>query len=384
MDRAQLLQLIDDDDLELLKIKPKGSSASSSTDRLVASFGEINDFVRTKQRAPGPNRSDVQEYRLFSRLEALREDGTKLVQLTEFDEFGLLGTPRSVTSLGDIYADDELGLLVDAADDIFQLRNVPKETTMPDYVAQRRPCPDFSFYEPLFSACQADLAAARRRLWRFSKEQQIEKGLFFVLRGVLLYVADAGAREMINGKSNARLKCVFENGTESDMLLRSLSAELYKDGRRVSLRDDELLDGLEAVSDEDRETGYVYVVKSLSPRDDIRSMANLHKVGFSRFPPEDRIKGAEADPTFLMAPAGLVAAFKLFNLNPNHLENLLHRFFAQACVEVEVTDGGGVLRRPREWFIAPVDVIEQAVQLLRSGEIVDYRYDPQRQEIVAR
>lgn len=384
MDRDKLLSLLADDEFDLLKVKPKATAAGTANDRLVASFAEICEFVRTRQRPPAANKSDVREYRLFSRLEALKHDPEKAQILLQYDEFSLLSSAKEIASIDDIYEDDDLGILSGGDAGIFELKNVPKETTMPEYVAQRRPCQNFDEFASLFASCQADLAAGRRHLWRFSKEQQIEKGLFFVLKGVLLYVAEVGVREMVNGKNNARLRCIFENGTESDMLLRSLSAELYKDGRRVSLRDDELLDGLDTVSEGDTESGYVYVLKSLSTREDITALKHLHKVGFSRFRPEDRVRGAEADPTFLMAPVAIVSAFKLYNLNPNHLENLLHRFFGAACVEIEVIDKDGAIKRPREWFLAPVNVIEQAIHLLQTGDVVHFRYDAQIQEIVAR
>jgi hypothetical protein len=384
MEREALLALIADDDLGLLKVKPRGSAASTSADRLVASFGEINDFIRLNERVPSPSKDDLVEYRLFSRLEALKKDSSKVEKLVDFDEFSLLGEVRNISSIDDIFADDDLGILSGANNEIFDLKHIPKETTMPDYVAQRRPCEDFDLFEPLFVKCQGELASGKRRVWRFSKEQQIEAGLFFVLRGILLYVAEVGDREIVNGKNNARLRCIFANGTESDMLLRSLSAELYKDGRRVSLSEDDLLDGFETVSLEDQETGFVYVVRSLSEREDIKSLKHLHKVGFSRFPPEARLKGAESDPTFLMAPVALAAAFQCYNLNANQLEHLLHRFFGRACVEIEVVDFSGVTRRPREWFLAPLSVIEEAVHLMRTEEIVHFRYDPALQEIVPR
>ena len=126
----------------------------------------------------------------------------------------------------------------------------------------------------------------------FINEQQIQKGYFFVLKGILLYVAEVGEVEKIKGKKNARLRCIFENGTESDMLLRSLSAELYKDGRRVTEHEDHLLDGFSEITDEDEETGYIYVLRSLSNRPEISEIENLYKIGFSTIPVEQRIKNA--------------------------------------------------------------------------------------------
>ncbi|HTF64950.1 MAG TPA: hypothetical protein VK638_19915 [Edaphobacter sp.] len=228
MDKDRLLQLIADDELGLLKVKPRGATASSSSDRLISSFGEINDFIRKHKRAPEANQQDMQEYRLHSCLQSLRQDEVRIGSLRDYDEFNLLLGYKPISSIQDIVDDDELGLLASACEDIFNLEHVPKTTTMPDYVGRRQPCKDFADFESMLKECQNDIAAGRRTLWPFAKEQQIEPGLFFVLKGILLYVAEIGERETINGKQNARLRCIFENGTESDMLLRSLAAELYK------------------------------------------------------------------------------------------------------------------------------------------------------------
>jgi hypothetical protein len=384
MDKSKLLALIADDDLGLLKVKPKASGASSSVDRLVSSFGEINDFIRANERVPEPNQENVQEYRLYSRLQNLREDRERAAALSEFDEFNLLSGYKPIETMADIFADDDLGLLNSASDSIFVLKHVPKETTMPDYVGSRKPCVDFADFEPLLQQCQRDITAGKRKLWPFAKEQQIEAGLFFVLKGILLYVAEVGEREVVNGKQNARLRCIFENGTESDMLLRSLAAELYKNGRRVSVHDDDLLNGMHGVSDEDKESGFIYVLRSQSQRPDVASLANLYKIGFCRGAVEDRIKNALQEPTYLMAPVSIVTAFKCYNVNPLKVEQLLHRFFGSACLDVQVIGKDGITYTPREWFIAPLPIIEQAVHFLITEEIVQLQYDPEKQEIVPR
>jgi len=188
--------------------------------------------------------------------------------------------------LDDILEDDALGILDSDAESIFDLKHVPKETTMPDYVARRKPCKDFKDFEYLFKKCQTDLTEGKRRLNPFKNEQQIEKGYFFVLKGVLLYVAEVGKRKPDeNGKVNARLRCIFENGTESDMLLRSLAAELYKNGRRVTEHEDKLLDGLKGISDDDKEAGFIYVLKSRSKDGKISAIDNLYKGSSTISPP---------------------------------------------------------------------------------------------------
>lgn len=384
MDRDDLLKLIADDDLGLLKVKPKSSNVVSADERLVASFQAINDFIKENGREPGPG-GGVQEHQLYSRLKGIRESKEKILALGDLDEHNLLEKQaKEINSIDDVFGDDDLGILGNDAESIFTLRHVPKEMSVPDYIARRKPCPDFKDFEDKFKQCHADLVSGKRKLWPFAKGHQIEKGHFFVLKGIVLYIAEVGDVEIVEGRVNARLRCIFENGTESDMLLRSLAAELYKDGRRVTEHEDHLLDGFSNVTEDDTETGYIYILKSRSTKPEIQSIKDLYKIGFSRVPVEERIKNAETEPTYLMAPVAIVTAFRCFNMNPQKLELLLHTFFGAACLDVDVFDGAGRRYVPREWFIAPLEVIEQAVYFLINGEIVNYRYDVDTNRIVGR
>ena len=383
MDKKDLLKLIEDDDLGLLNIKSK-QAATNTDDRLLSSFQEINNFVKENGREPKAG-GDINEHQLYARLNAIRENKEKVQTLSGFDECGLFQKEiKDIKSLKDVFEDDDLGILESDAENIFNLRHVPKEVEMPDYIANRKPCKDFQEFEQKFTQCQADLKSKKRKLWPFRKEQNIEKGSFFVLKGILVYVEDVGEFEIVNGKRNARLRCIFENGTESDLLLRSLARELYRDGRRVTEHEDHLLDNFYNITDEDKETGYIYVLRSLSDKQEIKSIKNLYKIGFSKIPVEERIKNAALEPTYLMAPVLIVTAFRCFNMNPQKLEQLLHTFFGSSCLNVDVFDNEGRRHIPREWFIAPLEIIEQAIHFVLSGEIVHYRYDLEKEEIFQR
>jgi hypothetical protein len=283
-----------------------------------------------------------------------------------------------------------LGLLTDDADEIFELKHVSPSKTisnLPEFVAQRQPCTDFDQFEHLFHQCHADLSAGYRTMMPFSRGSRIAKGDFFVLKGVLVYVADEGDRHPTADRNtfNARLRCIFENGTESNLLLRSLAAALYKeDGRRVSDHKDKLFHSVAEITTEDRQTGFVYVLRSLSENPEVKSVPHLYKIGFSRGPVEERIKNALKEATFLMAPVTIITAYQCYNFNPQKLEALLHTFFGTACLQVEVIDGAGRKCVPREWFIAPLAVITKAVELLISGDIVSYRYNTTSQQIELR
>lgn len=382
--KKKLLDIFEDDEFGLLEVKQK-SVVRNEDERLIASYQEILNFYMENNREPelGEN---ITERKLYYRLKAIREDEDKVNVLLEYDTCNLL-TKRikeEVKSINDILNDDSLGILDSGAESIFTLKHVPKETNMPDYVARRKPCRDFKNFEHLFKQCQSDLASGKRKLYPFRNEQQIEKGCFFVLKGVLLFVADVGKREKEKGKTNARLRCIFENGTESNMLLRSLSAELYKHGRRITEHDDKLLDDFNDISNEDQETGFIYILKSKSDKPEIKSIENLYKIGYSKTAVDQRIKNAEQEPTYLMAPVSMVTTFKCYNMNPQKLEQLLHNFFGNSCLSIDIIDKKGRRHTPREWFIAPLSVIEQAIHFILNGEIVHYKYDSDRQIIIAK
>jgi hypothetical protein len=391
MTDAELDKLIAADDLGLLKVKPKRTPQTTEEERLLEMFQELIRFVEVTGAAPVERGIEMNERLLFTRLNAIRRNPAQCEKLAPFDTYGLLkkidptqvGDAPVPATIEDILNDSFLDDLGSAAPDIFTLKHIPanKEVDAPDYVAQRKPCTDFHVFESQFVSCQEDFKTERRRLLPFANEQQIEVGKFYVLRGILLLVSEVGERVEKNGKWNARLRCIFENGTESDMLLRSLASELYKDGRRVTELDENALNPM-LVTDDDQSSGFIYVLRSLSENPDVKAIPNLYKIGLARRSIDTRIQNAANEPTYLMAPIALVSTFQCYNVNLPKLENLLHRFFDHVAAKVQVTDSQGNYHTPKEWFSAPLEVIETAVRLLISGEIVNYSYDPTARQIV--
>jgi len=382
---AKLLEIFTNDPLGLLEVKPKSSPARNEDERLSASFEEINEFIDKYQREPQRNMKDMQETTLFSRLKGLRENPDKMNSLQAHDRHNLLGIAQEVevNSIEDILSGDAFGIL-DDAEDIFTLKHISKEIQMPDYRANQKPCKDFEKFEHLFKQCHADLANEKRRMLQFANEQDIHQGSFFILKGVMVYIASKGKTEKINGKTNARLRCIFENGTESDLLLRSLSRELYRNGRRITEHDEKVLDKLAGITNEDESTGYIYILKSKSTHPDIQSIEHLYKIGFSKVDVKERIKNAENEPTYLMAPVSIVSAFECYNMNPHKLEQLLHRFFGTSCLSIDIFDHEGQRHMPREWFIAPLDIIEKSIEMILTGDVLEYRYDSELHMIMGR
>lgn len=381
----KLLEIFADDPLGLLEVKPKASPARNEDERLVASFEEINVFIDQHQREPQKNMKEMQEMQLFSRLKGLRENPEKMESLRHHDRHNLFPTESvvEVNSIEDILSGDMFGIL-DDAEDIFTLKHVSKDMQMPDYRANQTPCKDFDKFEHLFKSCHIDLANGKRRMMPFANEQDIHQGSFFILKGVMVYIAEKGKTEKVNGKTNARLRVIYENGTESDLLLRSLSRELYRNGRRITEHDEKVLDKLAGITDEDESTGYIYILKSKSTQREIQSYEHLYKIGFSKVDVKERIKNAENEPTYLMAPVSIVSAFECYNMNPQKLEQLLHRFFGESCLNIDIYDHEGQRHMPREWFIAPLDIIEKSIEMILTGDVLDYRYDSERQMIVGR
>jgi hypothetical protein len=292
-----------------------------------------------------------------------------------------------INSLDDIFNSDTFGLLdTKVEEDIFTLKNVPKieKRADADFVAKREKFDDFDKYEQLFIDCQADLKANRRQIVP-SIESQLEVGTFCVLDGVLLYISDIQDGYRGNsGKINRRTTLIFENGTKSNMLLRSLGKRLKDSGNMITKLDHEKESSLLNVTNEDKQNGYIYILKSLSNEDIIQTKKNLYKIGFSTTSVETRIKNAKQDPTYLMADVKTVASYEVYNVNPHKLEQLIHKFFGNSCLDMEIYDGNGKLYKPREWFIAPLEVIEETIELIVNGKIVNYRYDENNERIVER
>jgi hypothetical protein len=399
----QLRKIFEDDELGLLNVRPKASSVKSEKQRLIESFDEIQKFVEARHREPGQD--NIQEAKLYFRLKGIRQNPEKIEELVKFDRNGLLQNKRLTNksdvasnlsgeknkgktnrTINDVFKSDDLGILEKGGEEILNIKHVPKETNMPDYLAQRKKCDNFYEFEYLFIECHKNLQEGTRQLKQFEKEQQIEKGCFYVLKGIMLYVADKGERKATKGKVNARLKCIFENGLESDMLLRSLSAELYKNkqGKRITNYQPKKSKNLHDVDKNDSSTGFIYIIQSKSTNPQISSISNLYKIGFSSTSVEKRIKNASKDQTYLNAPVHIVSYYECYNFKPNLMESMLHKFFGKSCLDIKIMDSEGNEYCPREWFIAPIEVIQKAVELIMTGGIVNYKYDADLQKIVLR
>jgi hypothetical protein len=180
------------------------------------------------------------------------------------------------------------------------------------------------------------------------------------------------------GRTDARLRVIFDNGTESNMLMRSLQRALHKDeaGRRIT---DPIAGPLftHDNAEGDEASGTIYVLRSKSDHPLVAANRYvLHKIGVTGGSVERRITNARLDPTFLMADVEIVATYDLYNINRSKLENIIHRIFGPARLHIEVTDRFGQPIIPREWFLVPLFAVDEAVERIKDGTITGYIYDP--------
>ncbi|MDP4086164.1 MAG: GIY-YIG nuclease family protein [Bacillota bacterium] len=335
----------------------------------VEKFLEIVDFVKENGREPYKVPTDLTERSLASRLNGIRKDSKRMEHLKKYDEIGLLEMKQKEVEIPKISSIDDIlnsgtsellgkSILEDSVTSIFDTSTLQKVTTMPDYVAKRKRLNDFEKYEELFKKCHRELTEGKRKIVPFKNEQDIETNSFYVLKGVLLYVENVGERKKIKGKTNARLRCIFENGTESDMLLRSLSAELYKHGRRVTDNEKTLLDN---VREDDVSTGFIYVLKSLSNDPQIKSIKNLYKIGFTTGSVENRIRNAENESTYLYAPVEIVSTYQVYNMIGSRFETTIHHALANKNLDVTILGANGKMLVPKEWFVVTLEELQEVI-----------------------
>ena len=385
-------EIFNNDSLGLLKVLPKSSPARNADERLLASFQEIVDFYeKNNNQEPTPNPNNIAEYQLYSRLKNLRESEEKILALASVDKYNLLQSERQeINSIDDIFSDQTFDLLNNDSEGLFDFKHTPKdyERASAEFVARRNPCKDFYKYESLFKEVQKDLVNSKRKLIPFN-EKQLKEGAFFIHNGILLLLEKTfDLHEDRAGKLDGRTRIVFENGTESSMKFRSLGKNLFNNGRAVTENIDKVNEGFienfSAITEEDEEAGYIYVLKSRSKDERITTIQNLYKIGYSKTEVEERIKNAEKEPTYLMAPVDYIAGWKCFNMNPQKFEQLIHNFFGNSCLEIDVFDEKGKRFTPREWFIAPIEVIEQTIELIINGKVINYKYDAENMTIIKR
>ena len=365
---------------------------------------------------PSPAGS-ISEKRLARRLEGALRDPQGRAALERIEDDGFRSALASAEQ-----GDEEEGAPVSidaflASDDareilgggIFDLEHVspstPRPTEDPGYVGRRVRCNDFARFEPIFDAVRSDVRSGNQELTVLPKADRrghvgagsaIREGNVFSLDGLLVYVASvedapSGDRE------EARLRLIFDNGTQSDVLLGSFAKALRQDRRARWLRPappgplfgtavrEDYAHMQSDPADYAPVSGHIYLLKSLSDDPAIAPhRSTLYKIGCTRGEVDRRIVGAETQPTYLCAPVEVVAEFRLHGLDPFKVEKLLHRFFSDAQLDITLRDRWGNPYQPREWFILSPSVVKEAIEAISAGTLPSLRYDGRRCRIVPR
>lgn len=388
----------DDELLAELGVEVEVESKSAHTPRqarIIAGFEEIEAFYEKNGRMPqhGEGR-DIFERIYATRLEAIAASQECRDVLVGLDKHSLLGKVAvSVAELSADIDDDtllaELGVDVPKEGDLTNLTHVKStaEKKAAEEIGSRSLCADFDKFKPLFAKVKEEIKEGVRKTLRFKEDASISQGEYFILNGQIAYIDQVGElTEDAFGKWDGRLRIIFDNGAESNILLRSLQKALYKDdaGRRLTnpnagpLFDDH-------VEDSDHESGTIYVLRSKSEQPEIKANVSvLHKIGVTGGDVDKRIANAKLDPTFLMADVEVIATYELYNINRTKLENLLHRFFDGARLDVQITDRFGNPVVPREWFLVPLFIIDQVVERIKDGTLGDYLYDTKEAKLIKR
>jgi hypothetical protein len=395
----------DDDDALLAELGVETEIKQDQTytakqERIIAGFEDIQRYYREHERLPqhGEGR-DIFERLYALRLDRIRGDAECLDLLRPMDADGILTDRVSEPSEEyELDSDDELleALGVSPEDnDITTMKHVRSaaernaERNVPEEVAQRKPCADFDAFRLDFEAVQADLETGRQstELFKTSSRSQIRKGDWFIVDGQKALVAETGEWfTPEHGERDRRLRVIFDNGTESDLLLRSLRRALNKDenSRRIVPQQAEIEEDFSdlgplfsnVMEDGDCESGAIYVARSLSDNPFVQENRELlHKIGLTTGDPEKRVSNAKKETTYLFAAVELVAVYRLANINCKAFESLLHKFLARARIDLALADRFGGKVQPREWFLVPLPVVEEVVERIKDGSISDYVFD---------
>ena len=268
-----------------------------------------------------------------------------------------------------------------SGDDIDVLKHVKprEEKRAAEEIANRTRCEDFDRFKALFTQVKRDLDQGGRETREFQRTAEIKQGEFFIVGGQIAYVAELGDEFLTEyDRKDRRLRVIYDNETESNVLARSLQKALYRDGagRRITnpavgpLFDDN-------ATDDDLESGTVYVLRSKSEHPTVAAHRDLiHKIGVTGGKVETRILNAENDATYLLAGVDVIATYTLFNIKRSKFENVIHRVFARARLDLTIQDRFGKPVKPKEWFLVPLHVIDEVVGRIRDQSITGYEYDP--------
>lgn len=376
----ELRALFESEDGALFKLKPK-RKIQTSDDRLLEAFNKINDFIRNNERLPNSQSSDINEAVLGTELDTIKVDDKKSEYLREFDEFGILEFEKAPDSLEELF--NSSGDIFDK-DGIFDTSNLPRAKITDKNVgeiAKRKRVDNFTEFKDIFDDANNKLATKEKTLKEFNSVTDIRLHGLYVVGGMMCYVESIGEAKEVFGRKKERLRVIYANGVESNVYLRTLASQLYDDGGYMVVD----RDYNEDVDTSEKTVGHIYILESLSEDPNVTTIKDLYKIGVTTGSVSNRIKNARKDPTYLRAPVKIVEDFRLTgSYNPQKVEALIHRFFAEAKIDMTIIDDEGIPYTPNEWYSVPLQVIVEAIDMINNKEISEYYYDSDNQTMVRR
>ena len=399
---AENKKLTDEDNALLAELgfeieATKAASHTAREERIIAGFQEIQKFVEEKSRLPLHGEDNDIFERLYAvRLDQLRKQEECRILLKDFDHQSLLdGALKPIMDILDDLNDDELlaqlGVDENEETSITNLKHVKSraDKKAAEEIANRTRCEDFERFEPLFEAVRKDIDKGYRNTIRFRKDAgftktSLRKGQFIIIGGQISYIEEIGEIfKAPNGDDDARLRVIYANGTESNILLRSLIRSMYKDeaSRFITETNSGPLFSSEN-SEDDLDSGTIYVLRSFSDHPLVKENRDVvHKIGVTGGDVKKRLVNAKYDATFLLADVEIIATYKLSNINRTKLEKVIHKFFGVAKLDIEMKDRFGKLVKAQEWFLVPLFIIDEMVEKIKDGTVGDYYYDPASVEL---
>lgn len=374
---------------------PKTGGRTPREERIIAGFEDIVRFFESNGRAPRHGEG----LDIFERLYAVRLDRLRVLPearqlLAPLDSHGLLGelaADAGAENLDDEALLAELGVTGDPGENsITKLKHVQshEERRAAEEIGNRKRCEDFATFKPIFENVRKELDRGERLMRAFHTRSmdEIRKGTFFVVGGQIAYVATAGdSFQTAYERRDSRLRVIYDNGTESEVRQRSLQRALHRDELARLITEPKLGPLFsDAWEEDDVESGTIYVLRSQSKHPFVAEHRELiHKIGVTGGTVESRIASAAHDATYLLADVEVVAEYKLAGINRTKLENIFHRIFAPAQIDITIQDRFGHPVKPREWFLVPLQVIDEAVERVKDGSIVKLVYDPKTARLAA-
>lgn len=425
-----LSDIFNNDDLGIFdNVKPNTSNETSNS-VLEQQFSSINSFIDNHGRLPAKDADTLSEKVLSRQLNSIKSDSSASKQLDHLDKHQLLvsketeavtpvmaviaaeqhETTNSTTqqvdshetapteqstiynSLQDIFNNDELGIFDNVKTDIMVSDNHYKGRSKQDQyddedIASRFECKDFYRFESIFTRIHKAIESGDFTKTNFSSTKNITVGSVFVLNGFVCYVADiykAEARK--NTRSQERLRLIFANGTESNMLTYSLATAQYKyeNSYQLQITDPEWVnDDLAKNFGDDRQpTGVIYIAQLIETPDNLKHYKNLYKVGFSKLTGDIRTKRSIRDTAFLQQPVNIIAEWQIYIANPREVESVLHAFFYEQRIKISSKGSDDKFYKATEWFDIPLSEIDKAINIVISGDIEKYRMDASTRMIV--